>query len=122
MAVLRPFLSALPPERDHVVEFRHPSWYDQETIVALREAGAGFCCVDGHGMPPLVEATARVGYVRFHGSDRNGGNYDHAQLAAWAERIRGLGDRCEAVYAYFNNDWEGFALGNALSLREMLTR
>ena len=33
--------------------------------------------------------------------------------AAWADEV---GD----VYAYFNNDWEQFAPGNALSLRRML--
>jgi uncharacterized protein YecE (DUF72 family) len=34
----------------------------------------------------------------------------------WADRVAGWRRRAD-VYAYFNNDWEGFAVRNALRLR-----
>jgi uncharacterized protein YecE (DUF72 family) len=40
---------------------------------------------------------------------------------AWAERIRDW-RRGVDVYAYFNNDWEGYAVANGLRLRELLGR
>jgi hypothetical protein len=33
--------------------------------------------------------------------------------------VRGLAERAE-VFAYFNNDWEGFAVSNALALRRFV--
>ena len=48
---------------------------------------------------------------------RPGGNYSERQLAEWAAGLcRGRG----GGYAFFNNDWEGFAVANALRLRELL--
>ena len=47
------------------------------------------------------------------------GNYSDTELRAWADRIREL--RAEAdVLAYFNNDWEAFAVRNGLRMRELL--
>ena len=58
--------------------------------------------------------------MRFHHGERGRrGNYSQTELAEWAERLRGLGRRAD-VYAYFNNDWEGFAVRNALTLRSLL--
>jgi uncharacterized protein YecE (DUF72 family) len=47
------------------------------------------------------------------------GNYGQSELDAWARRIDAWRARRE-VFAYFNNDWEGFAVENALALRERL--
>ncbi|HET9719617.1 MAG TPA: DUF72 domain-containing protein, partial [Solirubrobacteraceae bacterium] len=40
------------------------------------------------------------------------GNYSRTELEAWAQRIAVWRQERE-VYAYFNNDWEGFAPANA---------
>ena len=42
-----------------------------------------------------------------------------ASSREWAERIDGWRERGD-VFAYFNNDWEGFAPRNAIRLRELL--
>lgn len=115
------FLAALPRDRQHAVEFRHPSWFDSETLDVLRRAGVAFCCVDSPHLKSPVEATAGFAYVRFHGSAFNLGDYSPEELGAWAERLRRLAGGCETVYAYFNNDWEGFAVKNALLLRQLLS-
>jgi uncharacterized protein YecE (DUF72 family) len=66
------------------------------------------------------EPTAGWTFVRFHyGRRGRDGNYSDAELAGWAakiERWRRAGD----VFAYFNNDWRGFAVSNALALADML--
>ena len=41
-------------------------------------------------------------------------------LDEWADRIRGFRRRGADVYLYANNDWEGFAVRNALGLKERL--
>ena len=48
-----------------------------------------------------------------------GANYSPAEIETWARRIAQWRRRVE-VYAYFNNDWEGFAVRNALDLRKRL--
>ena len=107
-------LSALPPGR-HAFEFRHASWFVDETYDLLRAHDAALVVADRapEDPPPWVE-TASWAYVRFHHGRRRSGGYTDAQLDAWAERISGVtGD----VYLYFNNDWEGLAVDDALGLR-----
>ena len=48
------------------------------------------------------------------------GNYSATELDEWARELGRLARRAE-VFAYFNNDWEGFAVRNALGLRERLS-
>ena len=49
------------------------------------------------------------------------GNYSETELDEWAQRIAEWRRRAE-VLVYFNNDWEGFAVDNALSLMRRLRR
>jgi len=48
---------------------------------------------------------------------RRRGNYSESELEEWARRLEGWS---VDVYAYFNNDWEGFAPKNALWLKQRL--
>ena len=50
-----------------------------------------------------------------HGRRGRRGNYSATELDEWAREIA-PGARDAEVYAYFNNDWEGFAVRNALGL------
>jgi uncharacterized protein YecE (DUF72 family) len=66
------------------------------------------------------ELTAGWTFIRFHHGNRGRrGNYSERELEEWAKRIDGWRKRAD-VYAYFNNDWEGFAVHNALRLKELL--
>jgi uncharacterized protein YecE (DUF72 family) len=57
--------------------------------------------------------TAGWTFVRFHyGTRGRDGNYSPTEIGEWADRIRRWRRRRE-VYAYFNNDWRGFAPANA---------
>jgi uncharacterized protein YecE (DUF72 family) len=113
-------LGALPRGR-HCFEFRHASWFCEEVYALLREHGVALVIGDHPERPfQTHELTADWTFVRFHhGSRGRGGNYSDRELETWAERIAGWGTGAE-VYAYFNNDWMGYAVKNGLRLRKLL--
>jgi uncharacterized protein YecE (DUF72 family) len=114
-------LSQLDPRRRNVVEFRHRSWWNEKVFRAFRAAGTIFCSCSGPRLPDELVKTADDIYIRFHGVRQwYRHDYTPAELAAWAERIRGSG--ATGVYAYFNNDRDGFAIKNARSLLRMLRK
>ncbi|HEY4826170.1 MAG TPA: DUF72 domain-containing protein [Solirubrobacteraceae bacterium] len=122
-ARLAGWLEVLPPGL-HTVEFRHESWFVPEVMEALRAHGVALTIGDHPSRPfQSFEATVDWRFVRFHyGSRGRGGNYSAAELETWARRIAQWRRR-EAVYAYFNNDWQGFATANAgLLLRRLSER
>ena len=79
--------------------------YDEEPngllfhVIASRRAG-------GKGTTPVLVADGEV-------------IGESAEIAEWADRIRVLASDVD-VFAYFNNDWEGFAVANGLKLRRLL--
>jgi uncharacterized protein YecE (DUF72 family) len=113
-------LERLPPGR-HAFEFRHPSWFADEVLAALRAHGVALTIADHPERPWQSHAlTADFTFVRLHHGRRGRrGNYSATELDDWARELRRLAARAE-VFAYFNNDWEGFAVRNALGMRERL--
>ncbi len=117
---LHGWLQALPPGL-HTIEFRHQTWFVPEVLEALRSHRVALAIGD-HPKRPFqsYEATAPWRFVRFHaGSRGRRGNYSATELEQWSRRIAQW-RRHTAVYAYFNNDWEGFAPANAQELRRRL--
>jgi uncharacterized protein YecE (DUF72 family) len=113
-------LAQLPPGR-HAFEFREPSWFVDEVYALLREHSAALVIGDDPRRPFQTHIlTADWTFVRLHhGSRGRNGNYSQSELDEWAERIRGWSENGD-VYAYFNNDWEGYAVNNALDLKKRL--
>jgi uncharacterized protein YecE (DUF72 family) len=113
-------LEQLPPGR-HCFEFRHESWFTPAVYALLRENGAALVVGDHPARPfQTYELTADWTFVRFHhGSRGRGGNYSERELETWQRRIAQWRRRVE-VLAYFNNDWEGYAVRNALRLKSLL--
>jgi uncharacterized protein YecE (DUF72 family) len=97
------------------VEFRHDTWFDDETRAVLDKHGAALCLADRDSRPvsPLWR-TAGWAYLRLHeGSATPHPCYGRAALRSWAQRLRdGWGGRAEA-YVFFNNDPLGCALRDA---------
>jgi uncharacterized protein YecE (DUF72 family) len=113
-------LAILPPGR-HAFEFRHESWFTSDVFELLRAYGAALTYGDHPERPwqPL-ELTTDWTFVRFHyGARGRRGNYSETELREWAARVRDLRSGAD-VYAYFNNDWEGFAVANAQRLKELV--
>src|SRR4051794_17175159 len=86
---LRSFCEVLPAGSRHVVEFRDPSWYNDEVRDILDEHGVGFCVHDLKGEGSPVWATGQLAYVRFHGPAATAyrGRYGKARLRNWADKI-----------------------------------
>jgi uncharacterized protein YecE (DUF72 family) len=64
--------------------------------------------------------TAPWTFVRFHyGSRGRRGNYSETELRVWAARFAEWRESVE-IFAYFNNDWEVFAVRNAMRLKQLL--
>lgn len=117
---LREFLSLLPRDVRHVMEFRDPTWQTDEVCDLLRAHSVGYCIMSAPDLPRIMVVTAPFAYIRMHnGGYDTEGNYEDAQLEWWAGQIASLANEVE-VYTYFNNDYRGFAVRNALTLKRML--
>jgi uncharacterized protein YecE (DUF72 family) len=118
---LEKFLALLPQELTHVFEFRDPSWYDPETIALLGRSGASFCCHDMAGSASERWVVGPVAYVRFHGAtSKYWGRYSDATLLDWANWMKVQVATGRSVWAYFNNDIDGHAILDALTLQSMV--
>ena len=118
---LETFIRLLPKKPAAVFEFRHQSWYGDDTFELLNKLGVGFCVHDLSGNESPRVVTGDIVYVRFHGtSGRYAGDYPESQLEDWAKWIRDQAQNARAIYAYFNNDAQAHAIKNAKQLREQL--
>ena len=111
----------LLPEGRHAFEFRHPSWFVPEVMELLRAHGVALVIGDRPQVHAFQthELTADWTFVRFHSGTRGRrGNYSESELREWADRLRDWPVR--EAFVYFNNDWEGFAPRNALTLKRLL--
>ena len=109
-------LELLPSGR-HCFEFRHASWFVDEVYELLRASGAALVIGDHPERKfQTHELTTDWTFVRFHyGWRGRNGNYSDRELDEWAARIRSWREAID-VYAYFNNDWFGYAVYNGRGL------
>jgi uncharacterized protein YecE (DUF72 family) len=115
-------LAQLPRELEHAFEFRHASWFAEPVMTLLREHGVALVVADRPEIRSFQtrEPTAAFAFIRFHyGTRGRRGNYSESELREWSRAIAGWAAERD-VYAYFNNDWEGFAPHNAEALKAML--
>ena len=118
---LESFLSILPQGMKHVFEFRHQSWLEEPVFKILHKYNIGLCVFDMPSLSCPLVATADFAYIRFHGSTGLYWScYSDEELAVWAKRVADLAVNLKAVYIYFNNDAEAFAVKNAMTLRGYL--
>jgi uncharacterized protein YecE (DUF72 family) len=119
-ARLEGLLELLPPGL-HTVEFRHASWFCPEVMALLRAHRVALAIGDHPGRPfQTHEATTDWRFIRFHyGARGRAGNYSAREIAEWAARLDRWRER-EALYAYFNNDWNSYAPANARLLLRRL--
>lgn len=118
-ARLNHIVSQIDPVRRNVVEFRHASWWNEDVYAAFREAGIIFCSCSAPKLPNDLVKTADDIYIRFHGTEKWYRHlYSDEELTDWAVRARESG--AKQVWAYFNNDYEGFAIKNAHSFLKLL--
>lgn len=116
------FLDALPRQYAYAFEFREHSWFTDEVYKLLKQHNAALCFYHMTGYDSPMELTADFVYVRMHGTESTyGGSYPKEMLKRLAEQIRKWQAQTKRAYVYFNNDPEGKAVKNAITLQQMLS-
>jgi uncharacterized protein YecE (DUF72 family) len=122
-----------------VFELRNASWFEganrNETLDFLRAHKLPFVSVDmpqGYksSIPPVLEATADLAVVRFHGHsdkwtskdihEKFGYEYSRAELAEWAPKLKALAAETDRTHVLMNNCYSSYAQENASTLVELL--
>jgi uncharacterized protein YecE (DUF72 family) len=89
-------LSALPEGR-HAFEFRHASWFADDTYEALRQGEAALCIADSEKLATPLVATTNWGYLRLRRED-----YVESDIRQWAKRISA--QNWERSFVYFKHE------------------
>jgi len=119
---LRDFLAMLPEDLQYAFEFRNTSWLNDTVFTTLAERRVALCIISLPDFPCLLRSTASFVYIRLHGSQATYGScYSERELQWWAEQILSFLSGGKDVYAYFNNDAHGYAVQNALRLKELVS-
>jgi uncharacterized protein YecE (DUF72 family) len=132
LARLRENLAGLPL----VIEFRNARWLKVEVFQWLRQQDLGFCCVDEpplpNLLPPIAEATGKIGYVRFHGRnkekwwqnekpyERYDYTYKPEELKGWVPKIKRIAGQTETTFVFANNHWKGQSIDTVRQLKYLL--
>lgn len=118
-AVAGRFFAQLPAGYRYALEPRHASWLEPAPLELLRQHRVALCVADSGRRYPMGEAmTADFVYVRLHGPrEMYASEYTPAELGAWAAKLRGWR---RPGFVYFDNDFHGYAIQNALALGPMV--
>lgn len=116
---LEQFCKLLGTEFNCVFEFRHSSWFTQEIFNILRKHRHALCLVSApSSVPNVFTTTSRLVYLRFHGEGEwYRHNYSNESLEEWKRKLDTSG--AGIIYAYFNNDVNGYAVNNGRYLASL---
>lgn len=119
---LAEFCECLDVRKNHVLEFRHPSWFTEEVYTILKENHIGFCSISTPDFPENFIVTSTIGYLRFHGKGENWYDYDYSdeELKDWIQKIQE--SEVKQLFVYFNNDINAKAPKNALRFKELMAK
>ncbi|MBN1596132.1 DUF72 domain-containing protein [candidate division FCPU426 bacterium] len=129
--------SKIPAWSPLVVEFRHSSWVKEDLLPQLKSLAIGVVNVDEPELKGLLRpaemVSGAVGYVRFHGRNREKWfkrgiqpweRYDYLysaeELQTWVPRIKNIAAAAENTFVFFNNHWQSQAVTNARQMAELL--
>ncbi len=115
------FLEALSKRYRNVMEFRDETWLNSEVYDMLRRHNVALCWADSPFYPGPDERTADFSFFRRHGGHgASRPDYSRGELKKLAGRVRRELDDGRDCFVYFNNDPFGYAVKDALKLRELL--
>jgi uncharacterized protein YecE (DUF72 family) len=106
-------LALVPPSIRMAVEFRHPSWLDEEVYALLRARNTALCVADTEENTTPVVPTADFGYLRLR--DRAYGPDELARWAATAAR-----PEWRDAFVYFKHEEAGTGPALARELLDLL--
>ncbi|HUS19653.1 MAG TPA: DUF72 domain-containing protein [Terriglobales bacterium] len=113
VALLKDFLSGLPAGR-FAFEFRHASWFTDETYAALRGKNAAICVAESEKLETPDVVTADFAYYRLRK-----GIYSPEERAEFARRVEAHTQAQRDVFIYFKHE---DSPDGALYAEELLAR
>jgi uncharacterized protein YecE (DUF72 family) len=114
-------LGQLDPAFTNVLEFRHPSWWNEDVYRKLTDRNVSFCGMSHPDLPAEVIINAPDVYYRFHGvPDLYRSSYTDQKLRKIVNQVKGH-QQVRAVWFYFNNDSAVAAIPNARATLAMAT-
>jgi uncharacterized protein YecE (DUF72 family) len=113
------FFDLLDPHLKYAVEVRNASYENERFFEMLRKRNMSLCISETAGRFPYRETiTADFIYMRLHGrEDLYISSYRDDELSGIREKLIGWG---KDTYVYFDNDFQGYAPKNALTLKTMV--
>ncbi|MCM8784073.1 MAG: DUF72 domain-containing protein [Candidatus Omnitrophica bacterium] len=106
----------------YAFEFRHSSWFNEEVYTLLRNYNFSLCIAHSPFWPMVEIVTSDFIYLRFHGGKTlYGSEYTEKELKFWVDKAKIWIEKGIDLYAYFNNDACGYAVKNAIRLKDLLT-
>ncbi len=100
------------------IEFRHHSWLEKEVYQILGKNKIAFVISDSAYWQTEFIKTSDFIYIRFHGKPKLfASKYSEDELKNYAKKIKKL--KPKTLFAYFNNDFEGYAIENALFFKSL---
>jgi len=113
------FCQNLSTQYQNVIEFRHPSWFNEEALDILKDHGVSYCIISApDDLPESIHVTTNVAYVRFHGKSAwYDYHYSDEELTTWYHKLKSL--HTQRLFAYFNNDVDAHSVKNARQLKSL---
>ena len=117
---LKRIIDSLDPHFNNVLEFRHPSWWNESVYKILGKHKIGFCGMSHPELPDDVIQNTSFVYYRFHGKPHlYKSPYRSTFLKKVAEQIAS-NKKTKKAFLYFNNDIDGSAIKNARQLEKIV--
>jgi len=123
---LNTFLGHLPKELRFAVEFRHRSWYTLKISEMLAKNQVCWVATEYEGMPKEVGLTTDILFIRLVGQHGRFSIHNRVQtdvspqLDWWWQWIRSHVEMVQSVYAFFNDDFSGYAPASANKLKSII--
>jgi len=104
------------------LEVRHETWMTEDNYALMSKFDIAFVMShSGDHFPYAEVVTTKNIYFRFHGpGSLYNTKYDEGTMEKYAHLFSKLSDEGHEIWIFFNNDWFGYGIENALSLRGYL--
>jgi len=119
--LLSDFCEMLSKKHKYAIEVRNRTFLNDNFLNILKKHNIAFCIADTAGRHPYYEAiTTDFIYIRLHGSKSlYTSQYTTKELKMWTSKIEKWN---LTTYIYFDNDYKGYAVKNALKLEKLLAQ
>jgi uncharacterized protein YecE (DUF72 family) len=104
------------------LEVRHESWMEPLPKQLMEEYNISFVIShSGVGFPYAELVTAKHIFIRFHGpTTLYDSLYDKNTMAYYAKLVKAWQKQGHDCWIFFNNDWYGYGITNALQLEKLV--